>query len=63
MDDLDNLIRSGRISSTSAIYIMQMGISVGTHVGLDGLSMFFVEKAHEDFGQHMKEKFKGRIRK
>jgi DegV family protein with EDD domain len=26
------------------IYIMQMGVSVGTHVGLGGLSMFFVEK-------------------
>lgn len=26
------------------IYIMQMGTAVGTHVGLGGLSMFFVEK-------------------
>ncbi len=26
------------------IYIMQMGVAAGTHVGLDGLSMFFVEK-------------------
>ncbi|MPM02990.1 hypothetical protein SDC9_49249 [bioreactor metagenome] len=26
------------------IYIMQMGVSVGTHVGLGGLSMFFIEK-------------------
>ncbi len=26
------------------IYIMQMGVAVGTHVGLGGLSMFFVEK-------------------
>ncbi|OLS01659.1 DegV family protein [Tissierella creatinophila] len=26
------------------IYIMQMGAAVGTHVGLGGLSMFFVEK-------------------
>ncbi len=26
------------------IYIMQMGVSVGTHVGLGGLSLFFVEK-------------------
>lgn len=25
------------------IYIMQMGVSVGTHVGLGGLSMFFIE--------------------
>jgi len=28
------------------IYIMQMGVSVGTHVGLGGLSMFFGEKGH-----------------
>lgn len=26
------------------IYIMQMGVAVGTHVGLGGLSMFFVEE-------------------
>lgn len=26
------------------IYIMQMGVAVGTHVGLNGLSMFFCEK-------------------
>lgn len=26
------------------VYIMQMGVSVGTHVGLGGLSMFFIEK-------------------
>jgi fatty acid-binding protein DegV len=26
------------------IYIMQMGMAVGTHVGLGGLSMFFIEK-------------------
>lgn len=31
---------------TGDIYIMQMGVSVGTHVGLGGLSMFFVEKEH-----------------
>ena len=29
---------------TEKIYIMQMGAAVGTHVGLGGLSMFFVEK-------------------
>lgn len=28
------------------IYIMQMGVAVGTHVGLGGLSMFFVEKGN-----------------
>lgn len=27
------------------IFIMQMGVAVGTHVGLNGLSMFFAEKA------------------
>lgn len=29
---------------TGDIYIMQMGVSVGTHVGLGALSMFFLEK-------------------
>ena len=38
------------------LYIMQMGVAVGTHVGLGGLSMFFVEKPHEDFTHHLKEK-------
>jgi len=37
------------------IYIMQMGVAVGTHVGLGGLSMFFVEKPHEDFIHHVKD--------
>lgn len=37
------------------IYIMQMGVAVGTHVGLGGLSMFFVEKPHQDFIHHLKE--------
>ncbi|WFA08907.1 DegV family protein [Tissierella sp. Yu-01] len=32
------------------IYIMQMGVSVGTHVGLGGLSMFFVEERYERDG-------------
>lgn len=32
------------------IYIMQMGVSVGTHVGLGGLSMFFIEKGHRHDG-------------
>lgn len=27
------------------VFIMQMGVAVGTHVGLNGLSMFFAEKA------------------
>jgi DegV family protein with EDD domain len=29
---------------SGAIHIMQMGVSVGTHVGLGAISMFFVEK-------------------
>lgn len=32
------------------IYIMQMGVSVGTHVGLGGLSMYFIEKGHRHDG-------------
>ncbi len=44
------------------IYIMQMGVAVGTHVGLGGLSMFFVEKAHDDFIHHVREVIKSRIK-
>lgn len=29
---------------TGDIHIMQMGVSVGTHVGLGAISMFFIEK-------------------
>ena len=43
------------------IYIMQMGVAVGTHVGLGGFSMFFVEKPHEDFIHHLKEKIRKHI--
>ena len=43
------------------IYIMQMGVAVGTHVGLGGLSLFFVEKPHEDFIHHIKESIKNKI--
>lgn len=32
------------------IFIMQMGVSVGTHVGLGGLSFYFVEKGHRHDG-------------
>lgn len=32
------------------IYIMQMGVSVGTHVGLGAISMFFVEKGERKDG-------------
>ena len=45
------------------VYIMQMGIAVGTHVGLGGLSLFFVEKVHEDFIQHMKDRIMQHINK
>lgn len=30
------------------IYIMQMGVAVGTHVGLGGVSMFFMEKNRDN---------------
>jgi len=32
------------------VYIMQMGVAVGTHVGLGGLSMFFMEKDRQRDG-------------
>ena len=32
---------------TGDIYIMQMGVAVGTHVGLGAISMFFLEKDHQ----------------
>lgn len=32
------------------VFIMQMGVSVGTHVGLGGLSMYFVEKGDRHDG-------------
>lgn len=32
---------------TGNIYIMQMGVAVGTHVGLGGVSMFFMEKENQ----------------
>lgn len=32
------------------IYIMQMGTTVGNHVGLGGLSMYFMEKGHRKDG-------------
>jgi hypothetical protein len=45
------------------IYIMQMGVSVGTHVGLGGLSMYFVEKGdrhdglfYNEMGELLKKK-------
>lgn len=32
------------------IYIMQMGTTVGNHVGLGGMSMYFIEKGHRKDG-------------
>ncbi|SHH80468.1 DegV family protein [Clostridium grantii] len=32
------------------IFIMQMGVSVGTHVGLGGISLYFVEKSNKKDG-------------
>lgn len=40
---------------TGPIYIMQMGTAVGTHVGLGGLSMYFIEKGHQHDGLLMNE--------
>lgn len=42
-----NVLKEKIINETDfqgEIYIMQMGVAVGTHVGLGGLSMFFLEK-------------------
>ena len=44
-ESLERKIRN-ETDFTKDIYIMQMGVSVGTHVGLGGLSMFFIEKDH-----------------
>ena len=32
------------------IFVMQMGVSVGNHVGLGGLSFYFIEKEHSKHG-------------
>ncbi len=42
-ENLENIIRKNT-NFTGDIYIMQMGVAVGTHVGLGGLSMYFIEK-------------------
>jgi DegV family protein with EDD domain len=52
-ENLKNLILK-ETEFKGTIYIMQMGVAVGTHVGLGGLSMFFAEKPHEDFIHHIK---------
>jgi DegV family protein with EDD domain len=48
--NLQNKIRKEN-AFDGEIFIMQMGVSVGAHVGLGGLSMYFVEK------DHMKDNF------
>ncbi len=40
---------------TGDIFIMQMGVAVGTHVGLGAISMFFVEKGHKRDGLFINE--------
>lgn len=35
---------------TGEIFIMQMGVAVGTHVGLGGISLYFIEKSHKKDG-------------
>jgi DegV family protein with EDD domain len=35
---------------TGDVYIMQMGVVVGTHVGLGGISMYFIEKGDRHDG-------------
>lgn len=47
--DIANILKEKIKAETNFkgdIYIMQMGVAVGTHVGLGGLSMFFVEREH-----------------
>lgn len=47
------------------MYIMQMGATVGTHVGLGGVSMFYIEKPKEhpysDLYEEMKSQVKHKI--
>lgn len=42
-ENLENMIRK-ETDFKGDIFIMQMGVAVGTHVGLGGLSMYFMEK-------------------
>ena len=45
-ENLKNMIIKEE-SFDGEIFIMQMGVSVGNHVGLGAISMFFVEKGHQ----------------
>lgn len=44
------LLFVNEIGFTGDIYIMQMGVSVGTHVGLGGMSLYFIEKGDRHDG-------------
>jgi fatty acid-binding protein DegV len=44
-ENLVNLIKDETVYK-GEILLMQMGVSVGTHVGLGGLSFYFMEKPH-----------------
>ena len=44
------LLFENEIGFKGTIYIMQMGVSVGTHVGLGGMSLYFIEKGHRHDG-------------
>lgn len=48
-ENLQNLILKEE-AFDGKIFIMQMGVAVGGHVGLGGLSLFFVEKDHQKDG-------------
>ncbi len=53
-ENLKNKIRK-ETDFDGEIYIMQMGVSVGTHVGLGAISMFFIEKGHKRDGLFINE--------
>lgn len=44
-ENLVNLVKD-EAGFQGEIYVMQMGVAVGTHVGLGGLSFYFMEKPH-----------------
>ena len=48
-ENLMNKIRH-ETEFTGEIFIMQMGVAVGTHVGLGAVSMFFIEQGHKRDG-------------
>lgn len=44
------LMFENEVGFKGTIYIMQMGVSVGTHVGLGGMSLYFIEKGDRHDG-------------